>query len=323
VKEEHALSMKHPPQPALWIIMISWNNRDDVLQCLKALQQQTYPNLHLVLIDNASQDGTASAVRKQFPSVHLFKLSHNYGFARAANVGMRFVLAAEGSYVLLFNVDTYFEPDLLEQLIRQMEQYPQLGIISPKIYLHQKPDYLWAVGGKVTPTRLHIYGYGEPDHGQYDACSLDFVMGCAMLMRAKVLQQIGLLDGRFFVFYEEIDLCLRAKTAGWQIAFLPNVQMYHESETSTRGHSYIRHFYMARSRFLFFWKYRFVFNLSFLFAYELGHTASIVFRHVVRGDVASGWAYLYGTLIGLTRKQSLLNAPYETLVKRQLGKISI
>jgi len=309
-------TMTTQKHPSLWVIMISWNNRNDVLQCLAALAQQTYPNLHLVLVDNGSQDGTATTVRQQFPTVHLCKLKRNYGYARASNVALRYVLQHEAKYVLFFNVDTYFAPDLLEQLVSWMETHPQHGIISPKIYLRHKPDYLWAVGGKVTPTRLHVYGYGEPDQGQYDTSPLDFVMGCAMLIRGEILRNTGLMDGRFFVFYEEIDLCLRARQNGWHIGFLPQIQMYHESETSTSGRAYIRHFYMARSRFLFFWKHRFVFNLAFLLAYELGHTASIVIRHLLRGDRASARSYLHGALIGLSQHKTLMNVPYEAVVEK-------
>src|SRR5688572_13562211 len=102
--------------PLLSVVLVGWNTRDDVLECLRLLSRQTYPRVQIVLVDNGSTDGTAAAVRAEFPSVLLLPLDRNHGFARAVNLAMRAALDEGAEYILLLNPDTSFEPDLLAGL---------------------------------------------------------------------------------------------------------------------------------------------------------------------------------------------------------------
>jgi GT2 family glycosyltransferase len=285
--------------PSLWVVLVGWNSHDDVLRCLEALQRQTYPSLRTVLVDNGSSDGTAAAVRARFPQVRLFALGSNHGFARAVNIGLRYALERGASYVLLLNPDTWFEPNTLTQLLAVAEADRRLGIASPKIYLQRAPDHLWGVGGVLTDQGLRFYGLEERDAGQYDAGQVDFLLGCAMLLRAEMLREVGLLDERFFVFCEEIDLCLRARAAGWQVSLAPGVRLWHTGGATTARRPTIRQFHLARSRMQFLRKYRARFALLPLIRSELVYLRKIISGFLRRGQFGSIVAYLRGTMSGL------------------------
>ncbi len=296
---------------SLWGGLVSWTNRRAVLTCLEALHQQSYANFRIMVVDNGSTDGAALAVRERFPRVYCCALARNYGFARAANVILRHARQQASDYVLLLNADTSFAPDFLATLVAALETQPTVGIISPKIYLRQDPTRLWAVGGRLKPGKIRFYGLNAYDTGQFDDQELDFVMGCAMLIRTSVLRQTGLFDGRFFVFYEEIDLCVRARQAGWRVALVPEVHLGHEGGATTRERLPARHFYTARSRLLFLGKHRSLFVLPLLALYELALTAKIVAILFWQRAFHAGISYLRGAAVGLFRRGSVLREPYE------------
>lgn len=291
----------HPAPPPLWVVLVSWNNRDDVLACLGALQRQTYPALRVALVDNGSADGTAPAVRAAFPAVEVFALPRNEGFAHAVNVALAHGLAHGAGYFLLLNADTSFEPDTLARLVAAAEARPQVGVLSPKVYLARDPRRTWAIGGILTRAGARNFGMEKLDDGRYDARPLDYVFGCAMLVRAGLLRQIGLLDERFFVYFEETDLCVRARAAGWLVALVPQVQIRHAGDSTTRGRFYLRHFYLARSRMLFLRKHRARFRMLPLLLCELylfGQIVSGAVRlrapGIALGFLGGAWAGLLG-----------------------------
>jgi hypothetical protein len=298
--------------PSLWVGLISWNNRHDVLRCLKALQHASYPHVTCMVVDNGSTDGTPDAVRQAFPHVRCCVLDNNYGFARAANVVLRQAQQHQSDYVLLLNADTDFAPPFLEHLVTAAEQHPESALFSPKIYLRDDPRRLWAIGGVLTRGRIRFYGLNALDTGQFDRRELDFVMGCAILIRTEILQHIGLFDDRFFVFYEEIDLCVRARSAGWRVTLLPEVHLWHAGGATTRKSPHIREFYLARSRLLFLRKHRAVFNVWALALYEVALTTQIVAIHITQRAFRAGAAYLHGATVGLLRRGRVTREPYGT-----------
>ncbi len=287
--------------PLLYVVLVSWNSRDDVLHCLNALQQQSYPAFQITLVDNHSTDGTVQAVQAAFPTVHLFALDQNYGFAHAANVGLDYGLAQGGDYFLLLNSDTYFDADLLSQLIATMVASQHLGIASPKIYLRCDPNLLWGIGGSINTGGLRFYGLHKHDTGQYDTQLLDFVFGCAMIIRAEVLRQIGFLDERFFVFFEEIDLCLRARMVNWEVALIPHVHVWHTGGGSTTHQHYLRQFYLSRSRIIFLRKYRAFFKWNALILREARSTAQIIQDCMRQRRAGILIGHIHGTWAGLLK----------------------
>ncbi len=292
----------------IWVILVAWNSRADVLRCLGLLGEQRGVSAQIIVVDNASADGTASAVRARFPWVRLVALPTNEGFARAVNIGARYALERGAELLLLLNADTFFGPDLLARLAAAAAARPTAGVLSPKIFLADDPQRLWYTGGVVRPDGLQHYGVGEPDTGQYDACAFAYVFGCAVLLRGALLREIGLLDEQFFVFYEEIDLCLRATDAGWQIAFAPEVQLRHTGSGSTASARGVRLFYTARSRMAFLRKHCHRFQMRHLLPSELVLTRKTIVGSVRLGNPGGALAYLRGIVQGLIRRGTGLRA---------------
>jgi GT2 family glycosyltransferase len=297
--------------PVLWVVVVTWNNADEIRRCLEDLQRQSYAALHVIVIDNGSTDGTVDAIRSQFADVALIALKHNYGFARAVNLGIQRALQGGADYVLLLNPDTHLESNVLAGLASPMRARPRLGISSPKIYLRDNTTRLWGIGGTVDSGGVRFIGMEQLDAPYYESVRLNFVLGCAMLIRAQVFRDIGLVDERFFVFYEEIDFCLRAQAAGWDIALIPSVHIHHEGGTSTKGKSEFRWFHLARSRMVFLRKHRRRFQLLRVLARELRNSGGTLLQMTARGRFRSIRGLVQGTTAGMTATVPDWAAPSE------------
>jgi GT2 family glycosyltransferase len=225
--------------PSIAVIVLTWNGRDLTLDCLRSLEAVSTPNVRILVVDNASTDGTASAVRERYgPRVDVLENGTNLGFAAGNNAGIRKALADGADLILLLNNDTIVDPSFLDQMTRALESSPDVGIAGPKIYFAQPPDQLWFAGGEISMwrgTARHI-GIREIDHGQYDtARDVDYVSGCALLARREVFERAGLLDPAYRAYFEDADLCVRAARAGLRIRYVPAAKVWHRISASTGG----------------------------------------------------------------------------------------
>lgn len=239
--------------PAVYFSILNWNQKDLTLECLESLAHLDYPNYRIVVVDNGSNDGEATAIRAQFPSVTVLENGRNLGFAEGNNVGIRYALSQGADYVLLLNNDTIVDPQMLKVLVRVAESDEQVAIVGPKIYYYDEPETIWSAGGILrrfgTPVML---GVDEVDSGQHDELKeVDWISGCALLIKDSVIQQIGLIDARFFIYFEETDWCSRARRAGFKVLYVPQARMWHKIQPRRQALS-PRHVYlMTRNRLLF------------------------------------------------------------------------
>ena len=246
----------HPHAPRVAIIILCYNGLADTLACLHSLTQLDYPReqLGILVLDNASHDGTPAAVRNAFPKVHVIENGANLGFAAGNNIGLHYALAHGFDYALLLNNDTEVAANFLSQMITTAEADPTIGAVGPTIYYHTQPDVIWSAGGHIDWQRgvSRMRGLGERDSGQYGAVSeVDFVTGCALLLRCAALERAGLLDERFFMYYEETEWCVRVRRAGWRIVHVPAAQIWHKIPIIDRVDKPYVAYYMTRNRLLF------------------------------------------------------------------------
>jgi GT2 family glycosyltransferase len=189
-------------------------------------------------------------------SLVLIKNKENYGFAEGNNVGIRFSLNyMDPEYILLLNNDTVVGENFLDELVKTGENKKEIGILGPKIYFYDKPDVIWSAGCKISwkLSRGIQIGTNELDQGQFDTQrKVDYVSGSAFLIKTEVIQKIGLMDEKYFLYFEECDLTLRAKQAGYESLYVPTAQIWHKVSQSGGGISKPTGlYYITRNRWIF------------------------------------------------------------------------
>jgi hypothetical protein len=245
--------------PKVDVIVLAWNRRQDTLDCLESLSRLTYPNYRVIVVDNCSSDNTVELIAIQYPTVELIINNHNLGFSGGFNVGLRYALRRGTDFMLILNNDTISAPNLLDELIRHAE--PQsVGMVAPKIYYYDEPTRIWSVGGDCNPITLEMThrGNGQSDRGQWEhVIKRDFLVGCALLMKRSMLEEIGLFDTGFYpAYYEDADFCLRARRAGFQLLLAPQAKLWHKVAMASGGiGSPQERYLMARQSVRYFRKY--------------------------------------------------------------------
>ncbi len=242
-------------QPDVSIIVLNYNSREDTLDCLRSLQHLTYLAAQIILVDNGSTDGTVEAVRQCYPRVTVIETGQNLGFTGGNNVGIQHALKSGAEYIMLLNNDTIVAPDMIDVLVHVMQQDPSLAVTGPTIYYYDQPETVWSAGGRIDWKRghTHMLGINEEDKGQFGQAPrlVEFVTGCALLARRDVWERVGLLDDKFFMYFEETEWCVRAARAGFKIAHVPAAMMWHKISIEARAASPRTFYYMTRNRLLF------------------------------------------------------------------------
>jgi len=227
------------PPAAVAVVVLNWNGRELTLDCIRSLLEIPTPGVEIILVDNASSDGTVDAVSAEFGGrVTLIVNDDNLGFAGGNNVGIRHALEGGAEFVLLLNNDTVVDPGLVDHLLRPFSGAPGVGVTGPKIYYYTPADQIWFAGGQVylaRGTTRHI-GIRETDHGQFDdEREVDYITGCALMARREVFETSGLLDPSYVAYYEDVDFCMRARRAGYRILYAPGGKVWHKISASTGG----------------------------------------------------------------------------------------
>jgi len=242
-------------KPKVAIIVLNWNGRDDTLACIASLLKIDYAAYEIVVVDNGSTDDSVAVIRAAYPQVTLLKTDNNLGYVGGNNVGLEYAGATQADYALLLNNDTEVAPDFLRLLVDVAEADPKVGIVGPTIYYFDQPDVIWSAGGGINWNKglTWMIGVNETDKGQFGIAprSVDFVTGCALLIKMSIVNLIGQLDSRFFAYYEETEWCVRVTRAGYKILHVPSSKLWHKISLVARGTSPIVHYYMTRNRLLF------------------------------------------------------------------------
>lgn len=238
--------------PFVITVILNTNRRDDTLACLASLGQSNYPNHKIIVLDNASSDGSAEVIAAQFPEVQLLPLTENLGYAGNNNVGIVEAIAQKADWIFVLNEDTIVDADCISQLVKIGEQSAQIGMVGPMVYHYEESTRIQSAGGRLGPRwqSQHI-GQNEPDQGQFSQPhKVDWISGCALLVRTAVVEQVGPLDERFFYYWEETEWCLRTARAGWQIVHIPAAKLWHKGVQPNYQPGPNVTYYSTRNRFL-------------------------------------------------------------------------
>jgi len=235
-------------EPKVSVIIVNWNGKSLLEECLDSLAAQTANGIETILVDNGSQDGSAEYVQARYPAVRLVSLPENLGFAGGNNAGIR---VARGDYIALLNNDTKTDPAWLENLLSVAESSPRsTGMWASKILSYDNPGIFDNVGLLLYPDGLgRGRGRLEKDQGQYDQPGEAFFpSGCAGLYRREMLTEIGLFDEEFFAYADDVDIGLRARLAGWSCRYVPSAKVYHKYSASSAAYSPFKAFLVERNR---------------------------------------------------------------------------
>lgn len=217
------------------VVIPNWNGGDALKGCIDSLLKQTIP-LHIIVVDNNSEDGSVALVEQNYPDVELILHTTNKGYAGGVNPGLRRAIEMEASYVAPFNNDAIAEAHWLETLVNYLDGHPEEGIAACKL-LGSDGHYIDSTGDYYTNWGLpYPRGRGETNIDAYDTQTEIFgASGGASLYRVSMLEEIGLFDEDFFAYYEDVDLSFRARLAGWKVAYVPESVVYHATgSTSSR-----------------------------------------------------------------------------------------
>src|SRR5437868_743355 len=218
--------------PRVHILLVNWNAGRHTLSCLTSLQAVSYPSYQVVIVDNASSDGSPDAIAGAYPDLPLLRLPRNLGFTGANNVGFEYALRQGADFVYLLNTDTRVAPDFLTEAITTATSDPSIGVVGSKVLHASRPDRLQFGGGRVnlaTGYNGRPFGYNQVDQGQCDhIADVDWATGCAMMVSRACLETSGGFDDAFFAFHEDVDLCLRARASGFRVVMSPLSRVWHE-----------------------------------------------------------------------------------------------
>jgi GT2 family glycosyltransferase len=241
--------------PTLLVLIVSWNTRDLLRDCLRSFQPAAHPEWDVLVVDNASTDDSVAMVRSEFPAVRLIENAANVGYARANNQGLR---TSRAPYALLLNSDTRATADAIQGLIAFLESHPDAGAVGPRLLRSDGTAQPFAFGGDPTLFYLLrrgalrvIAGRSLHDWASERTQSVDWVSGACLMVRRTAFEQVGLLDEDFFMYFEDNDWCLRLRRAGWKNYYHPTQAIVHlggqslarNPQAQSSYEASLRHFY--------------------------------------------------------------------------------
>lgn len=245
-----------PKRPLVWIVVLNWNGLRDTLACLESLRHLHYIEHRVVVVDNGSTDGSADAIRRDAADngVEIVDAKSNLGYAGGNNLGICHALDRGADFILILNNDTTVDPMLLDELLVAADRNPAAGCFGPWIFYMHDPERLWFTRSNWEPAKC---AFTAPGKGQLaselqdDTIATDYVCGAALFFRADVPRQIGLLDERFFLVYEDSDWCVRARRAGFASLSVPSARVWHKVATSFGSESSpLRTYFSTRNKLL-------------------------------------------------------------------------
>ncbi|MBI4831277.1 MAG: glycosyltransferase family 2 protein [Candidatus Lindowbacteria bacterium] len=228
------------------VVIPNYNGEPCLSECLDSLVNQTYENLEVILVDNASVDGSATLVETRYPNVRLTRLPSNRGFAAAVNAG---ISVSRGQFVVILNNDTRAEPDFIQELFIALQEEHSAAMAAPKMLFARNPRIINSLGlGYNVTGSNHDVGFGLEDSARFGARNWVFgPCGGAGMFRRSLIEDAGPFDEDFFMYYEDVDYSFRAQLLGYKCIFVPTARIYHEEGASGGSLPRPRNYYFARN----------------------------------------------------------------------------
>ena len=240
--------------PLIVAVVLNWNAAEETIECVRSLHGSTYNNIEVVIVDNASTDSSVEKIKEEFPQVKIILNSINAGYAGGNNLGISYALNRNADYILVLNNDVIVNNQTIEYLENKISSDERIGIVSCKIFYKDDKNRIYSGAGSFIRWRCSGVNRGSTlgrIHNNDKECFVSYVGGALFLARAEVFKKSGLLNEKFFMYFEDLEF-VRRVTKNYLIAYTPKAIAYHASGGGTRWHNYseLYLFYHTRNRFL-------------------------------------------------------------------------
>jgi GT2 family glycosyltransferase len=236
--------------PKVSLIILNWNGKDVLGECLRSASKLDYPNYNIIVVDNGSTDGSQGFVKQNFPEVHLIENETNVGYAAGQNIGIRYAIESGVDYLFVLNNDVTFERSVLNELIATFEDDESIGIAGPILYHAENPTAVQAAGNMMRWNigRAHNVRADEIDRkSRPKAINVDYLS--MFLAKTALFQRIGFFNPKYFAYWEDVDLCFRAKRAGFGTVCVLTAKIWHHEGHTSRQVVGLQTYYITRNRF--------------------------------------------------------------------------
>lgn len=280
-------------KPRVGIVVVTFNQWQRSRECLESLRKLDYEPREIVVVDNGSYDGTADSIRRDFPEVRLLAQSENLGYTGGNNAGIRSCLDLGVDAVMILNNDAVVAPDLLDRMVHRLTDRT---IVTPRVWDASSDGEAGALVGTFDWT----WGIAIPDPESTapdaEAKEVGFAAGCCLLLPVSIFENVGMFDERFFLYYEDLDLLERARTAGYRIVWEPRAVVNHHPASSSGGSeiSPARLYYSTRNRALVMRKHRSGMANAVFLAYYLPSRLIRILMFLLRGQTRLAGAIWLG-----------------------------
>lgn len=248
-------------EPLTWIIILNFNRHKDCIQCVNSLLGLEYENFQILIIDNSSDVSDREKLREFIETLKLkcskikyLELPQNLGFAGGNNVGIKTAIEEGAEFIWLVNNDVIVAPKSLKMLVKCAQEEEKAAFVGSKIFFFDQPDLIQHAGGKVCSWKAvtrHI-GLGQKDQPEFSKRkTVDFVTGASLLVRVKALNQIGLMDESYFLYWEDTNWMVRGRKKGWLTYYEPNSIVWHKGSITLAESSYLLTYYGTRNALIF------------------------------------------------------------------------
>jgi len=247
--------------PQVGIIILNWNSFEDAFECINSLLKSSYKEFQILIVDNASTDDSLNQLMHNFRNIQYLKNSQNLGYTGGNNSGIKYFLEHDDiDYIWILNPDTLVKEDTLEKIVNIAKSTPK-SILSPKILYYDQPNLIWFSNSKLnsfTGIAEHVEFniVNNPNENGMTEC--EWLPGTATIYPKNVFQEIGLFDDNYFLFYDDVDFCVRAKNKGYQILLIQGAVIFHKVGRSIGRGNPVSEYYKTRNRLYFLKKTNFI-----------------------------------------------------------------
>ncbi len=286
------------------VVVLDWDGGADAVRAVESALATRYPQLDVILIDNASAEPVLERVRDVHPEVLTHRNPRNLGYAGGNNVGIRLALERGADFVLLLNNDARLHREAILELLAVARRDPSVAAVGAKVLSADRPGHLWMAYGEVSwrQSLVRLVGQGARDGPRFSTeREVEWVSGCALLLSRRGLEDVGLLDEEFFAYHEEVDWCARARARGFRILFAPRAIAYHRGEGSSGGGAYVsrKQYLAARNAVLFVRRHGGKRERLHFAASVLASLPFQLLRRTLRGEQRGVWLKVRGMLDAL------------------------